>query len=80
MSAEESGSGGRSSSSRGSGRTPAYTTSLAQSIGTLDGSMATDRSNYNTWRFRIVRFLKEKELLLAQSALPRTIEPLTSLY
>ena len=57
---EESGTGGRSSSSRGSGRTPANTTSLAQSIERLDGSMTTCQNNYNIWRFRIVRFLMEK--------------------
>ena len=41
------------------------TTSLTQSIGKLDGSMATGQSNYNAWRFRIIRILKEKDLLEA---------------
>ena len=39
------------------------TTSLSQSIEKLDGSMATGQSNYNAWRFRINRILKEKNLL-----------------
>lgn len=41
------------------------TTSLTQSIEKLDGSMATGQSNYNAWRFRIIRILKEKDLLEA---------------
>ena len=41
------------------------TTSLTQSIEKLDGSMASGRSNYQAWRFRIVRILKEKGLLTA---------------
>jgi len=39
------------------------TTSLTQSIEKLDGSMATGQSNYDAWRFRIVRILEEKNLL-----------------
>ena len=31
----------------------------------LDGAMATGQSNYNAWRFRIIRILKEKDLLSA---------------
>ena len=41
------------------------TTSLTQSIEKLDGAMATGQSNYNAWRFRIIRILKEKDLLSA---------------
>ena len=36
---------------------------LTQSIEKLEGSMATGQSNYNAWCFRIVRILKEKDLL-----------------
>ena len=39
------------------------TTSLTQSIENLDGSMALGRSNYQAWKFRIIRILKEKGLL-----------------
>ena len=39
------------------------TTSLTQSIEKLDGSMATGQSNYNAWRFRIIRILKGGDLL-----------------
>ena len=65
MSAEESTSCVSTSSGSGGGRNPANTTSLTQSIEKLDGSMATGQSNYNAWRFRILRILKEKELHLA---------------
>ena len=65
MSAEESGPSGSSSSTSGGGRNPTNTTSLTQSIEKLDGSMATGQSNYNAWRFRIVRIQKEKDLLAA---------------
>jgi len=41
------------------------TTSLTQLIEKLDGAMATGQSNYNAWRFRIIRILKEKDLLSA---------------
>ena len=41
------------------------TTSLTQSIEKLDGSMASGRSNYQAWKFRIIRILKEKGLLRA---------------
>ena len=53
---------GESSTSKNSN---SNTTSLTQSIEKLDGSMATGQSNYNAWRFRIVRILKEKNLLEA---------------
>ena len=42
---------------------PAPTTSLSHSIDKLDGTMATGHSNYNAWCFRLIRILKEKELL-----------------
>ena len=41
------------------------TTSLTQSIEKLDGAIATGQSNYNAWCFRIVRILKETDLLSA---------------
>jgi len=44
------------------------TTSLTQSIEKLDGSMASSKSNYQAWKFRIVRILKEKGLLTAIEA------------
>ena len=44
---------------------PASATALSHSIEKLDGTMATGKSNYNAlaWHFRLVRILKEKELL-----------------
>ena len=42
---------------------PSPSTSLSHSIDKLDGTMATGQSNYNAWRFRLVRILKEKSLL-----------------
>ena len=42
---------------------PSPSTSLSHSIDKLDGTMATGQSNYNAWRFRLVRLLKEKGLL-----------------
>ena len=45
--------------------TPASTTSLTQSIEKLDGSIVSGKSNYQAWKFRIVRILKEKGLLPA---------------
>ena len=42
---------------------PNPSTSLSHSIDKLDGTMATGQSNYNAWRFRLVRILKEKGLL-----------------
>ena len=42
---------------------PSLSTSLSHSIDRLDGTMATGQSNYNAWRFRLVRILKEKSLL-----------------
>ena len=45
--------------------TAAATTSLTQSIEKLDGSMASGRSNYQAWKFRIIRILKEKGLVSA---------------
>ena len=44
---------------------PTATTSLTQSIEKLDGSMASGKSNYQAWKFRIIRILKEKSLLSA---------------
>src|SRR5437588_12867657 len=44
---------------------PPYTnplTSLSHSIEKLDGSMASGKSNYVAWKFRILRILKEKGL------------------
>ena len=38
---------------------------LTQSIENLDGSMASGRSNYQAWKFRIICIHKEKELLRA---------------
>ena len=66
----EGSSGGRddSSASRASSRSgnpSVSTTSPTQSIEKLDGSMATGQSNYHAWRFRIIRILKEKNLLAA---------------
>jgi len=52
-------------SSTSNKNTHTSTTSLTQSIEKLDGSMATGQSNYNAWRFRIIRILKEKDLLEA---------------
>jgi len=59
------GSGSRTGENRGATSTTGNTskTSLTQSIEKLDGSMATGQRNYNAWRFRIVRILKEKNLL-----------------
>ena len=42
---------------------PSPSTSLSHSIDKLNGTMATGQSNYNAWRFRLVRILKEKGLL-----------------
>ena len=42
---------------------PNPSTSLIHSIDRLDGMMATSQSNYNDWRFCLVRILKEKGLL-----------------
>jgi len=53
------------SSTSASKTTSVSTTSLTQSIEKLDGAMATGQSNYNAWRFRIIRILKEKDLLSA---------------
>jgi len=39
------------------------TTSLTQSIEKLDVSMATGQSNHNSWDFRIICILTEKDLL-----------------
>jgi len=59
---QDSGTGESTTSSLSS---PKNTTSLTQSIEKLEGSMATGQSNYNAWRFRIIRILKEKDLLEA---------------
>src|SRR5437879_7301641 len=40
-------------------------TSLSHSIEKLDGSMASGKSNYVAWKFRILRILKEKGLASA---------------
>jgi len=69
MSAATSGSGtgegsSTSTNTRGS-NSHVSTTSRTQSIEKLDGSMATGQSNYNAWRLRIIRILKEKDLLCA---------------
>ena len=40
-------------------------TSISHSIEKLDGSMATGKSNYVAWKFRILRILKEKGLARA---------------
>src|ERR1700743_30056 len=61
----ESAASGGTSTTSGSGSAGVSTTSLTQSIEKLDGSMATGQSNYNAWRFRIIRILKEKDLLAA---------------
>ena len=45
--------------------TSSATTSLTQSIEKLDGSMAAGKSNYQAWKFRVIRILKEKGLLTA---------------
>ena len=42
---------------------PNPSASLSHSKDKLDGMMATGQSNYNAWRFRLVRILKEKSLL-----------------
>ena len=66
MTDEQSGSSeGTGNSTGGSGSPCSNTTSLTQSIEKLDGSMATGESKYNAWRFRIIRILKEKDLLSA---------------
>jgi len=62
MSTQEGESSGSSSKSESK---TSSTTSLTQSIEKLDGSMATGQSNYNAWRFRNIRILKEKNLLSA---------------
>ena len=53
---------------------PAPSTSLSHSIDKLDGTIATGKSNYNAWRFRLVRILKEKDLLTIVSESPPTVE------
>ena len=62
---EEIGTSGSSGGSGASARALENTTSVTQSNEKLDGSMATGQSNYNAWQFRIVRILKEKDLLPA---------------
>ena len=53
---------------------PAPSTALSHSIDKLDGTMATGKSNYNAWRYRLVRILKEKDLLtvVLDSPAPRS--------
>ena len=53
----------------------AASTALSHSINKLDGTMATGKSNYNAWRFRLVRILKEKDLLTVVSELPPQSTP-----
>jgi len=67
MSASAGGSTGSASTRTTAGNTnlSTSTTSLTQSIEKLDGAMATGQRNYNAWRFRIIRILKEKDLLSA---------------
>ena len=65
MSATATGEEATSSTSTGGTKPNVSTTSLTQSIEKLDGAMATGQSNYNAWRFRIIRILKEKDLLSA---------------
>ena len=67
MSATMSGTPESSTASTGTGskNTAVSTTSLTQSIEKLDGAMATAHSNYHAWQFRIIRILKEKDLLSA---------------
>jgi len=43
-------------------------TSLSHSIEKLDGSMATSKSYYVAWKFRVLRILKEKGLARALEA------------
>ena len=76
MPAEESTASGSMISSSGAGRNPANSTALTQLIEKLDGSMATGQSNYNAWRFWIIRILKEKELpvALADSIVSSTMD------
>ena len=63
--AESTSASTSASTGTGSRNTGVSTTSLTQSIEKLDGAMATGQSNYNAWRFRIIRILKEKDLLSA---------------
>ena len=49
---------------------PAASTALGHSIDKLDGTMATGKSNYKAWRFRLVRILNEKDLHTVVSELP----------
>ena len=52
------------------GERAAPSTSLSHSIDKLDGTMATGKSNYNSWRFRLVRIVKEKDLLTVVTEVP----------
>jgi len=54
-----------SSTADSNAATTSATTSLTQSIEKLDGSMESGRSNYQAWKFRVIRILKEKGLLTA---------------
>ena len=54
-----------SSSTDTAAATGSATTSLTQSIEKLDGSMASGKSNYQAWKFRVIHILKEKGLLRA---------------
>ena len=61
----QGGQQGPTNTSPGTSERPTASTSLRHSIEKLDGTMATGRSNYNAWKFRLIRILKEKGLLLA---------------
>ena len=61
----QGGQQGPTNTSQGTSERPTASTSLSHSIEKLDGTMATGRSNYNAWKFRLIRILKEKSLLSA---------------
>ena len=75
MSATASGAAESRPASTGGGtkNTGVSTTSLTQLIEKLDGAMAMGQSNYNAWRFRIIRILKEKDLPSAMDDSDSTI-------
>ena len=57
------------------GERAAPSTSLSHSIDKLDRMMATGKSNYNSWRFRLVLILKEKDLLTVVTESPLQATP-----
>ena len=61
----QGGQQGPTNTSPGASEQPTASTSLSHSIEKLDGTMATGRSNYNAWKFRLIRILKEKGLVSA---------------